>query len=243
MTIHRLRALAALAALTPALLTVAASTGTPAAAAAPTRAFPHHSHYLHDDQTWGGYAVTGGTYTSVSGSWTVPTLDCADTPDSSVSPWIGIDGFTSQTVEQIGFDQDCSNGAAGYYPWVEMYPADSIYFNKPVQAGDQITASVTVKGTSFTLTESDTTQHWTKTYHESGSYQLSSAEAIVEDLGDGVGPVADFGSIAFSNVTVNGSPLASAGTLNSTDLSRGDTPLTSNSQPSGSGYTINWLQS
>ncbi|GAB2734363.1 G1 family glutamic endopeptidase [Kitasatospora kifunensis] len=241
MTIHRLRALAAAAALVPALLMASASAGTPAQAA--TRAFPHRSHYLHDDQTWGGYAVTGGTYTSATGSWTVPTLDCADTPDSSVSPWIGIDGFNSQTVEQIGFDQDCTNGVAGYYPWVEMYPADSIYFNETVQAGDLITAAVSVSGTSFTLTETDATQHWTKTYDESGSYQLSSAEAIVEDLGDGVGPVADFGSIAFTDVTFNGSPLESAGTLNSTDLARGNAQLTDNSQPAGGGFTINWLQS
>ncbi|WP_329570688.1 G1 family glutamic endopeptidase [Kitasatospora sp. NBC_01266] len=246
MTIHAHRVLTATAALAAALLTASLATAVPAtaatSAAATTKAFPHYNHARHDDQIWGGYAVTGGTYTSVSGSWTVPALDCADTPNSSVSPWIGIDGWSSQTVEQIGFDQDCSNGSAGYYPWVEMYPANSIYFTEAVQPGDRISASVSVSGTRFTLTESDSTQGWTKTYHKSGSDDLSSAEAIVEDLGDGIGPVADFGSVQFTNLTANGAPMANAGTVNSTDIERGNTPLTGNSTFSGGSFAINWLQ-
>lgn len=146
-----------------------------------------------------------------------------------------------ETVEQIGFDQDCTNGVAGYYPWVEMYPANSIYFTETVHAGDRITASVSVSGTSFTLTETDTTQGWTKTYHKRGSDQLSSAEAILEDLGSNIPAVADFGSVDFTDVTANGAPLASAGTVNSTDIERGNTLLTDNSALNGGNFSINWL--
>jgi hypothetical protein len=225
---------------------LAATLVGPAAAAttASPASFPHYNHDVHgrhSDQTWGGYADTGATFTSISGSWTVPSLDCSATPNSSVSPWIGIDGWSSSTVEQIGFDQDCQNGVAGYYPWVEMYPANSIYFTETVNAGDHITASVTVSGTKFTLTEADTTQGWTKTYHKTGDDDLSSAEAIVEDLGDGVQPVADFGSVTFTGLTVDGTDFADAGTPNSTDLERGSTPLTQNSSVSGGTFAINWL--
>ncbi|HTJ70614.1 MAG TPA: G1 family glutamic endopeptidase [Actinospica sp.] len=223
-------------------LLLAATLAGPAAAATTTPAsFPHYNHARHSDQIWGGYADTGGTFTSISGAWTVPSLDCSATPNSSVSPWIGIDGWSSDTVEQIGFDQDCENGVAGYYPWVEMYPADSIYFTETIKAGDHVTASVSVSGTSFTLVEKDTTQGWSKTYHKTGSDELSSAEAIVEDLGDGIQPVADFGSITFTNLTVNGSSFASAGTPNSTDIERGSTLLTKNSSVSGSTFKLSWL--
>jgi hypothetical protein len=98
-----------------------------------------------------------------------------------------------------------------------------------------------VSGTKFTLTESDTTQGWTKTYHESGSYDLSSAEAILEDLGNNIQSVADFGSITFTGLTADGTALASAGTVNATSIERGSTPLTQNSALSGGTFTIGWL--
>ncbi|WP_194926416.1 G1 family glutamic endopeptidase [Catenulispora pinisilvae] len=226
-------------------VTLAVNLAGPASAAAtPSRAsFPHYDHARHADQIWGGYADTGARFTSISGDWTVPTLNCSSVPNSSVSPWIGIDGFNSDTVEQIGFDQDCQNGVAGYYPWVEMYPADSIYFTETVKAGDHITASVSVSGSSWTLTEKDTTRGWSKTFHESGSDKLSSAEAIVEDLGNGIQPVAPFSAITFTSLTADGKSLASAGTVNSTNIERGNTPLTKNSSLSGGTFKLSWLHS
>jgi hypothetical protein len=142
-----------------------------------------------------------------------------------------------------GFDQDCTNGVAGYFPWVEMYPAASDYFTETVKPGDQITASVSVSGTTFTLAESDPTQGWTKTFTETGSDQLSSAEAIVEDLGSRIPPVADFGAVTFTGLTVNGAQMANAGTVNPTDIARKGVPLTSNSPLTGATYTISWLHS
>jgi len=224
-----------------AVLFAATLAGPASAATASAASFPHYNHARHADQTWGGYADTGATFTSISGAWTVPSLNCTATPNSSVSPWIGIDGWSSSTVEQIGFDQDCVNGKAGYYPWVEMYPAYSIYFTETVKAGDHITASVSVSGTAWRLTEKDTTRGWSKTYHETGSDELSSAEAIVEDLGNGVQPVAAFGSVTFTGLTVDGKSFASAGTVNSTDLERGSTLLTKNSSVSGGTFKLSWL--
>src|SRR4051794_11277107 len=56
------------------------------------------------DEFWAGYTSDGATYTSVTGSWTVPATDCSTIADSSVSPWVGLDGYdrNSPTVEQIG---------------------------------------------------------------------------------------------------------------------------------------------
>jgi hypothetical protein len=56
---------------------------------------------------WVGYAATGaaGSFTSVSASWTQPTASCA-TGSQYAAFWVGLDGYTSKTVEQIGTEAD-----------------------------------------------------------------------------------------------------------------------------------------
>jgi hypothetical protein len=208
---------------------------------------PHHLNakprFAADaDQTWGGYAVTGsGPYTSITGSWNVPSMNCSK-GSGDASPWIGIDGWANDTVEQIGVDLDCYGGKASYHPWVEMYPANSDYFKDTIHAGDVLVASVTVKGSSWVLTESDPDSGWTKTFHETSSDQLASAEAIIESVGSSkVPPVPDFGKVTFKNITVNGLPLASAGTAHKTTLQRGPNVLASDSALKAGKFSITWL--
>src|SRR5690349_20759751 len=69
---------------------------------------------------WSGYAVqtTSPTdsFTSVSGSWTVPTV--SPTAANTYSGiWIGFDGLTTGTVEQIGILANylATAGAPEYY--------------------------------------------------------------------------------------------------------------------------------
>src|ERR1035437_4462946 len=73
---------------------------------------------------WGGYAVTGtkGSVTDVKASWVVPAIvgNCPSTNQYS-SFWVGIDGYSSNTVEQIGTDSDCVNSKPVYYAWYEFY--------------------------------------------------------------------------------------------------------------------------
>src|ERR1700753_2797792 len=100
---------------------------------------------------WSGYAVTGGTVKSVSSSWPEPTATCSATAYSSF--WVGLDGDTSNTVEQTGTDADCSGRTPQYYAWYEMYPKYPVNLPNTVKPGDQLTASVTTNGSgSFTLT-------------------------------------------------------------------------------------------
>jgi hypothetical protein len=196
----------------------------------------------HSDQTWSGYAVTGsGPYTSITGSWNIPTMNCSK-GRGDASPWIGIDGWSNDTVEQIGIDLDCRKGKASYHPWVEMYPGPSNYFRDTVNAGDTLTASVQVSGSSWILTESDLNTGWTKTFDETSKDELASAEAIVEDVGGGaVPPVPDFNTVTFNKITVDGVPLASAGTVHKTTLERGSTRLSSESPLKGGKFSITWL--
>jgi len=113
---------------------------------------------------WSGYAVSAPDVTSVSATFTVPEVG----PPGSIgglppnfSAWVGIDGYTSGTVEQTGIagSWDDKTGTASYSAWWEMYPRSSSTIKKmTVSAGDSITASVTYNGrTSFTLSIADNT--------------------------------------------------------------------------------------
>ena len=77
--------------------------------------------YQAESTNWSGYAGTTGTYTSVSASWTQPAGICSR-GDQYAAFWVGLDGYTSSTVEQTGSEVDCVGRTAQYYAWYEMYP-------------------------------------------------------------------------------------------------------------------------
>ena len=98
---------------------------------------------------------------------------------------------------------------------------------------------MTVSGTKFTLTESDTTQNWTKTYNKTGNDALSSAEAILEMAANNL---TKFSSDPFTGFTVNGSPAGTAGTVNQIDLGSASDPCDSTSSlTSNENFTVTWL--
>ena len=103
-----------------------------------------------------------GSVTDVKGSWIVPTVTCAaKAPDSYSSFWVGIDGYGSNTVEQIGIDADCVSGKAAYSAWFEFYPHWPSTINTvDVVPGDTISAEVSysTKG-QFTVTLTNVSQH------------------------------------------------------------------------------------
>ena len=152
-----------------AFLTLAAGTGfaQPAGASPALRHGPIIIHERHGNNVtsdnWSGYAVTGakGSVTDVKASWTVPAVTCPSTGDQYASFWVGIDGYSSNTVEQIGTDSDCVNGVPTYYAWYEFYPHPSYTIRSntlSVRAGDLISAEVSAdaKGT-FTVTLTNVT--------------------------------------------------------------------------------------
>ena len=155
-----------------------------------------------------------GPYKSVSPSWTQPAVDCSKTPTAWSAFWVGLDGDTTNTVEQTGTEADCSKGTAVYYAWFEMYPKFPVNYTNPVSAGDSFAASVTYAGSGyFKLTLSDATRGWSRTTTQRlKSAKLGSAGAIAEapSGSGGVLPLADFGTAAFSGATVNGSQLTSS---------------------------------
>jgi hypothetical protein len=191
-------------------INVAASTPTPTPGPGTTTS-----------SNWSGYAVEtnmnnpqSGAVTAVSGSWNVPAVTGSGTAYCAV--WVGIDGYSSSSVEQIGTESDLVDGKGEYSVWYEMYPQGSVGISTmSVSAGDSITASVqyvasgAYKG-EFQLTITDTSRKndTFTTYQGYSQAQRSSAEWIVEAPSSysGVLQLANFGSVAFSSATatING---------------------------------------
>jgi hypothetical protein len=226
------------------LAAVAALSATGGAASS-VRHAPNHKITNSTSTNWSGYAVTGGRYTQVSSSWTVPAVSCTGTAYSSF--WVGLDGDTSNTVEQTGTDSDCSGSTPQYYAWYEMYPKFPSNFNNPVHPGDKMSASVTTNGSgSFTLTISDGTA-WSRTVTARlKSAKLASAEVIAEapSGSGGVLPLANFGTVSFSGATANGALLT--GSTPGIDPITMQSGTTVKAQPSsiGSGaFSVAWKHS
>ena len=129
--------------------------------------------------------------------------------------WVGLDGDGSNPVEQCGTDADNGHGTPSYYAWYEMYPAASVVISSmTITPGDVMHGSVVTDGAGdFTLTLSDETTGVTKTVQKTNAgAQGASAEVIAEAPSgpQSILPLADFGSVGFSDCDINGAPLAEA---------------------------------
>jgi hypothetical protein len=195
---------------------------------------------------WSGYAVTGGTYRTVTSSWVQPAVKCTGTAYSSF--WVGIDGDTSSTVEQTGTEADCNGTTPVYSSWYEMYPKFPVNYPDVVAPGDQFTASVTTDGRgNFTLSLSNTTRGWTETVTKKlRSAKLASAEIIAEapSSSGGVLPLANFGTAGFTASTVNGSTLTSSTPgIDPITMQSGSTVKAQPSSISNGAFSVTWRHS
>jgi hypothetical protein len=133
---------------------------------------------------WAGYMATAGTYTTVSGAWTVPTATGATT--SYDATWIGIGGVKSSDLIQVGTDNTVSStGQETSEAFYEMLPQSSRTIPLQVNSGDKMTASLTQTSTNrwqITITDTTIGKTYTKTVSYASSY--SSAEWIEEDPSD-----------------------------------------------------------
>jgi hypothetical protein len=179
-----------------------------------------HANSTASSTNWSAYAVTGssGQFTDVKGSWVQPTVTCSRRQTAYSSFWVGLDGYNSNSVEQLGTDSDCSRGSPRYYGWWEMFPNPSMTLSTsqfPVSPGDTLSAEVHYNGGSYTLSMSSS-RGWHFSTTQSGSFTNSSAEWIAEapsscSVTCSVLPLANFGTVNFSNSTANGATIGSYG--------------------------------
>lgn len=209
---------------------------------------------------WSGYASvlgslsspTSGVVSDIKGSWTVQAVDCSLAATNTYSSaWVGIDGYTSSSVEQLGTEHDCINGQPQYYAWYEMYPKPGYKITKlSVQPGDVMTGEVQYTGNgNFVLTLSSSRGAF-KTTQKSNKALRSSAEWVVEaPWSGGVLPLANFGTLPFSSSSaiINGVAGAiNAFTYDKMDMGSSPTTLKDQTSPltsTGDGFSVTWISS
>jgi hypothetical protein len=228
------------------VLATAVALSATGGAASSVRHGPMHRITNSTSTNWSGYAVTGSRYTTISAAWTEPTVTCSGTAYSSF--WVGLDGDTSNTVEQTGTDADCSGSTPQYYAWYEMYPKFPVNLSGTVRPGDKLTASVTTDGRGgFTLTIADTTQGWTNTTTARlKSAKLASAEVIAEapSSSGGVLPLANFGTVGFTGAKANGALLTSSTPgIDPITMQSGSTVKAQPGNISSGAFSVTWKHS
>ncbi|TMD61727.1 MAG: hypothetical protein E6I87_01855 [Chloroflexi bacterium] len=191
--------------------------GQPVADAAPVRDV---------SSNWSGYAATGGTFTSVTGTWVVPQPAAASI--GAEATWVGIGGVNTRDLIQAGTQTMVSNGSVHYEAWIEMLPDSSQSVALTVRPGDSVTATITERtaGAWLISIKNNTTS---QTYSNTVTYNSSksSAEWIEEapSSGRSVVPLNDFGVITFTNgstvkngqnVTISGAGATSVTMINGT---------------------------
>jgi hypothetical protein len=153
---------------------------------------------------WSGYAAKNATFSDAKGTWVQPAVSCTSNKRQYSSFWVGIDGYSSSTVEQIGTDSDCVGRGGSYYAWYEMYPAGSVQIpNFQVSPGDTLSAEVAVSGTTFTLRLTSSRSGTFTTSQSLSTAAKSSAEWVAEAPSScfrtcSVLPLANFGTVNYS---------------------------------------------
>jgi Peptidase A4 family len=179
-----------------------ASPGPGASTPPQTQPFPYPDNQ-NTSHNWSGYAATGGTYTSVTGTWTVPQFS-ANGPAGIDAAWVGIGGVRTRDLIQAGTQQTVSgSGRTQYEAWIEMLPSSSRPVPLQVHAGDLVTVSISEQATNQWLihfTNNTTGQEYQTTQQYRSSH--SSAEWVEEAPSGGRGgilPLDNFGTVQFSS--------------------------------------------
>jgi hypothetical protein len=164
---------------------------------------------------WSGYDLNGGTYSAISGCWTVPSVSSSP-GDTYSAAWVGIDGGllnggTDDYLIQTGTEQDWYDGSAQYAAWWEILTPTSLapatMISMTIEPGNEMCASIT-KGTGgmWTISLTDETTSAGFSAPESYAGPGESAEWIVErPFVDGtLSTLANYGQITFAQCAVNG---------------------------------------
>lgn len=200
----------------------------------------------YDSSNWSGYVVTGGPYTAVSGTFTVPALSSGATSGDNTSTWVGIDGWGNNNLIQAGIDEDIdpdNPGQVDIWPWWEVLPAESTPISTvSVSAGDTVTVSISQQGGDeweISLTDDTNGQHFSIDQPYSGAGQ--SAEWVVEapeNAGTGqIYPLAPYSpAVSFTDLGINGNEQG----LDEVSLVQGGTAVSTPSAFTSSGFTVSY---
>jgi hypothetical protein len=171
---------------------------------------------------WAGYVVANPkiAYTSATGTWIEPHVTCSPgrSAGSLSATWIGLGGYSagSTILAQAGVDANCNQvGEPTYGAWFELLPDVAHPFGGRIEAGDTITATVSmVKDNLVELQIENHTQRWTGTRMITWSLpDESTAEWIIEAPYSCLrftcmaSSLSDFGSVSLYDISAVGNGL------------------------------------
>jgi len=165
------------------LLAVGMTTATsPISASVITSNIVNQPAQLKSSLNWSGYADTGGTFTGVSGTWTIPNVSTSTDAYGVDATWVGIGGVLKKDLIQAGTQTiTAPDGTVEYQVWYEMLPAISKTVALAVKPGDSVTTTIT-KGTgnnwTIAIIDNTTKKSFTKSVAYASS--LTSAEWVEE---------------------------------------------------------------
>ena len=157
---------------------------------------------MPESRNWAGYTATGGTFTEVNATWSVPQF-APGSPAGADAIWVGIGGVSGTDLIQAGTQETVSGrGSTDYSAWVDPLPQASHTVPLPINAGDSVTVSL----------QEQASDNWLVVFvnNTNGrSYQLnisyvssrSSAEWVVEAPSARRGRILQldaFGSVSFT---------------------------------------------
>jgi hypothetical protein len=171
---------------------------------APASVAPGASADVSQSRNWAGYAATSGTFSAVSGTWTVPTVSAGRTAAADAT-WVGIGGVSATDLIQAGTDATVQSGRVIYTAWVELLPQASQPVPLVVRAGDTVSVAITLQSSdTWQILIRDTTTG--QSYQKRVTYASSRSSAEWIEEAPAVGrrallPLDNFGTITFTNAT------------------------------------------
>jgi hypothetical protein len=135
-----------------------------------------------DPPNWSGDADVGKSFTSVIGTFNVPSLRPSSGP-TTTSEWVGIDGATNSSLIQAGVTEmyDPTTKSVSTYAWWEILPAANTPIQMSVSTGDLCTVTIyQVSGSTWDINLEDNTSGQTFNTEQSYYGPRTSMEWIVE---------------------------------------------------------------
>jgi hypothetical protein len=162
-----------------------------------------HGYTRVEATNWSGYAQhtkTKGMFSGVEDTWNVPRVSTKKPGKQFASDWVGVGGYSENTLVQAGTSEWNDNGKAMYDAWSEVLPQSVRPFELKIRPGDKVKAIVreispnvwAMKVVDLTTGHSDVK---TVPYRSSGE----SAEAIHErpQVAGGVAKLARTNDVTF----------------------------------------------
>jgi len=197
---------------------------------------------------WAGYAARGPwhAFRTVSARWVQPHGLCGPLHTYSAF-WVGLDGFGSSTVEQLGTGIECSHGRPVSYAWYEMYPRAPHFLPIKIWAGNHIAASVTrTRSGRFALfLRNLSTGRRALVMQDMDYARLGSAEVVAEAPLTGsrrsVLPLADFRRVTFTDAIANGHVMSAFRPVRLTMMvNRSVVKARASGLAQGTGFSVTW---